>query len=964
MASWRRSIRKKFNYLFTSFRAKTIAIAIIGLLLSMLLMIVISQYGIRVMSRSALEDFENSIDDTTYEYMDNYISTTASFMEEDIYSMLAEQAILGGIVQKITDMEEEFSTVNSEFAKMDYFKDVLSYNGRWYQNESTEPTVLLVQRYLLDGKNKIRPEVQQVIDSSIYLDLLLPAFQEEGIAKEWVYFTGPENGSFLRVAPWSDIGSAIDSVYPEHTDHPNWNYFNPGLLSAWAQYMEDHPLLKKDLSRLAIMSEPSQDGGTGEMIITMRHPIWNMHRDTVIGAISYDISLNQKLASIEDIILGSSGFAFISDQDKNVIAINEAGMRTLGLEKTGITKETSGYNRLNRAMGLSDYDSVKEIELPQSREMSLQTIKIDGEELIIVQKRLSSGLSYSLEKGMFNNYWTLGFVVPKTEFYSAFYDATVNVENETGKILVYQALLAVITAVFMAAIIFDFNRGATEDLEKLLKVTEAIKERNYDVEVNVESKDEFGRLAVAFRSMIQEIKLTVHQLYEHNQRLEEEIEERKRKEKIIDYLESYDSLTNLPNLNVFMRTIDEQIHLVKRADRIGGVMVLGIDDFRRVNEVYSHEIGDRIFKAITERLSREIRNPVIISKLKGDEFGIVISPLNEVQELIVHVEQVLEIFKESFKIDDKEIFITTSVGISTFPSDGLNSPLLFKNASSALVNAKEINRSSYSFFDNDLNNEAKEKMNLLTDLRYAIDSDELILHYQPIVDVKSEVWIGMEALVRWHHPERGLVPPSKFIPVAEEANIIGNISRWVLKKACNDLKVVHNNGFENFRVSVNISPNDLKEDQFVDEIITLVTEVDIPPKSLSLEITEGVFIGNFERTAEIFRRLRQFGIKISVDDFGTGYSSLSYIRKLPVNCLKIDQSFIRGIPDKDEGTIAHIINNLAKEVRLQVIAEGVESEEQLDFLKKRNVDEAQGYYFSKPMSIDIFSLALIEHFRK
>lgn len=663
----------------------------------MLLMIVISQYGIRVMSRSALEDFENSIDDTTYEYMDNYISTTASFMEEDIYSMLAEQAILGGIVQKITDMEEEFSTVNSEFAKMDYFKDVLSYNGRWYQNESTEPTVLLVQRYLLDGKNKIRPEVQQVIDSSIYLDLLLPAFQEEGIAKEWVYFTGPENGSFLRVAPWSDIGSAIDSVYPEHTDHPNWNYFNPGLLSAWAQYMEDHPLLKKDLSRLAIMSEPSQDGGTGEMIITMRHPIWNMHRDTVIGAISYDISLNQKLASIEDIILGSSGFAFISDQDKNVIAINEAGMRTLGLEKTGITKETSGYNRLNRAMGLSDYDSVKEIELPQSREMSLQTIKIDGEELIIVQKRLSSGLSYSLEKGMFNNYWTLGFVVPKTEFYSAFYDATVNVENETGKILVYQALLAVITAVFMAAIIFDFNRGATEDLEKLLKVTEAIKERNYDVEVNVESKDEFGRLAVAFRSMIQEIKLTVHQLYEHNQRLEEEIEERKRKEKIIDYLESYDSLTNLPNLNVFMRTIDEQIHLVKRADRIGGVMVLGIDDFRRVNEVYSHEIGDRIFKAITERLSREIRNPVIISKLKGDEFGIVISPLNEVQELIVHVEQVLEIFKESFKIDDKEIFITTSVGISTFPSDGLNSPLLFKNASSALVNAKEINRSSYSF---------------------------------------------------------------------------------------------------------------------------------------------------------------------------------------------------------------------------------------------------------------------------
>lgn len=953
---------KSMSLVFKSFRAKTIAIAIMSLLIAMTLMIIVSYNGIKMISKSSLDGFEQSLNTMTSEYLDNYISTSASFMEEEIGNVIREQAILGDLSQKVMDLEGDFLKVSRLLMTMDYFEDDLNYNGRWYQNDSSEPSVLLVQRYLLDGQGKIRPEVQALINETVFMDLLLPSFKSQGVSKQWVYYTGPKDKSFLRVAPWVDIGSAIDQVYPEHTDEPNWEYFNPGLVDAWENYIEENPILKKDISRLTIMSEPSQDGGTGDMIITIRHPLWNIDRNKMQGAISYDVSLNTTLSKIEDISLGSSGFAYLIDSNKNVIAINEIGMRTLGLEKEGITEEVTGYNRLNRQLETSEFDSVRRISVPDTRETIIQEMEIEDEFYIIVQKRFSSGLSYNQDTGIYQNYWSLGVVVPKNEFYSVFHSAERNVEENTQKIVIYQMLLALVTMLLMAALIFDFNRGATRDLEKLLDVTEEIKNRNYDVEIDIVSNDEFGRLAVAFRSMIAEIKLTVQQLFEQNQLFKEEIDERKRKERIIDYLESYDSLTNLPNASVFMRTIDEQVLLVKGSGKIGAVIVLGIDNFGRVNEVYSHETGDAVLKAITERFGHELRNVTNISKLNGDEFGIIFNHLNDIQELAVAIEKIEGIFDESFKFESKELFLTVSIGVSTFPSDGLNSQLLYKNASSALVNAKTISGSSYKFFDNETNLEAKEKLELLTDLRHAIEGNEFVLNYQPIVDVRTQRWVGMEALIRWHSEKRGIVPPNKFIAVAEESNLISQISRWVIKKACSDLKVMHSNGFEDFRVSVNISPYELKEENFVQDIIALVTEMDIPPKCISLEITEGVFIDNFQSTAEIFRNLRKFGVKISVDDFGTGYSSLSYIKKLEVNSLKIDQSFIRGIPGTDEGTIASIINNLAKELQLKVVAEGVETIEQLDFLKERDVEEAQGYYFSVPLPIDKLSLKLIDHY--
>ncbi len=964
MEKWNQIFNKYMSKIFKSFRAKTIAIAIISLLIAMSLMIIVSYKGIKIISNSSLDGFEQSLNAMTNEYLNNYISTASTFMEEEINGIVQEQAILGDLSQRIMDMEGDFIGVNQLLNSQNYFEESLSFNGKWYQNYSDEESALLVQRYLLDVQNKIKPEVQALITETVFMDLLLPSFKKQGVSKQWVYYTGPKDKSFIRVAPWFDIGTAIEKVYPEYTDEPNWEYFNPGLVNAWETYLSENPTFKNDISKLSIISEPSQDGGTGEMIITIRHPLWNLKRDKMQGAISYDVPLTTTLSKIEDISLGNSGFAFLTDSNKNVIAINEIGMRTFGLEKQGITAEVTGYNRLNRRFELSEIESVQKIELPKSKEPTIQKLLIEDETYIMVLNNFSTGLSYNLDKGIYENFWSLGYVVPEDEFYSVFHLAEKNVVENTKKLVVYQLLLAFVTMLLMAALIFDFNRGATRDLEKLLEVTEEIKNRNYDVEIDIVSNDEFGRLAIAFRSMIAEIKLNVQQLFEQNQLFKEEIDERKRKERIIDYLESYDSLTNLPNASVFMRTIDEQILLVKGSGKIGAVIVLGIDNFRRVNEVYSHKTGDEVLKAITERFSYELRTISHLSKLNGDEFGIIINHLNDIQELAILIEQILSLFNESFKFDAKELFLSVSIGVSTFPSDGMNSQLLYKNASSALVNAKMTSGNAYKFFDNEANLEAKEKLELLTDLRHAIEGNEFVLNYQPIVDVRTERWIGMEALIRWRSEKRGMVAPSKFIAVAEESNLIVPISRWVIRKACSDLKIIHRNGFEAFRVSINISPYELKEEGFVEEIITLVTEMDIPPKYISLEITEGVFIDDFQNTAKIFRRLREFGVRISVDDFGTGYSSLSYIKKLEVNALKIDQSFIKGIPSTDEGTIANIINNLAKELQLKVVAEGVETIEQLTFLKERDVEEAQGYYFSVPLSIDKFSIKLIDHYEQ
>lgn len=956
-------LKKIYNKIFRSFRGKTVAVAISGLFVAMFLMIVVSYKGIQLMSKSSLESFEETLDTVTLEYMENYITTSASFMEEEMHNVFNEQSILSAITQQYFDLKEEFFELNRLIVDMAFFKDQVDFNGRWYINDSLEPSVLLVQRYLLDGQNKIRPEVQELINETVIMDLLLPAFKNQGVSKEWVYYTGPKNQSFLRAAPWVDIGTAIDQVYPEHTDEPNWEYFNPGLVEAWEKYLRNHPELKNNLNELAIVSEPSQDGGTGEMIITLRQPIWNETREQMMGSVNYDVSLNATLSKVEEIRLGNSGFAFLVDRHDDVVVINERGMKILGLENVSVSDEEIGYNRLNRKLSDSIYDSVREMSFPANGETEYKEMIIENEAYIVIEKQFDVGLAYEQNTGIIENIWTLGFVVPKEEFYSAFHLAEKSVLENTHRVVTYQMLLAFVTLILIAGIIYDFNKGATRDLEKLLQVTEEIKKKNYDIEIDIHSSDEFGRLAVGFKSMIEEIKVTVQQLFEQNQLFREEIDERKRKERIIDYLESYDALTNLPNISVFMRTIDEQVQMSRGSGKMGAVLIIGMDNFRNVNEVYSHDVGDATLKAIAERLNTRAENAVMLSKLNGDEFGLIMNHLTDLQELVVVVEQIVELFKDSFKIDKKEIFLTVSVGVSTFPADGLDSQTLFKSASSALVNAKEIGRSTYKFFDNEMNFEAKEKLEMLTDLRHAIEGEEFLLHYQPIVDVKTSLWVGMEALIRWENPKRGIVPPIKFIPLAEESNLIDEITNWVIKKACQDLKMIHDMGYEEFKVSVNISPSKLKEKNFVEEVTELLSDLNIPPTTLTLEITEGVFIDNFEETAELFRRLRQFGVKIAVDDFGTGYSSLSYIKKLPVNCLKIDQSFIRGYPSTDDGTIANIINNLAKDLNLKVVAEGVEIIEQLDFLKERNVDEAQGYYFSVPVSIEKMSKQLRQHYK-
>lgn len=244
MEKWNQIFNKYMSKIFKSFRAKTIAIAIISLLIAMSLMIIVSYKGIKIISNSSLDGFEQSLNAMTNEYLNNYISTASTFMEEEINGIVQEQAILGDLSQRIMDMEGDFIGVNQLLNSQNYFEESLSFNGKWYQNYSDEESALLVQRYLLDVQNKIKPEVQALITETVFMDLLLPSFKKQGVSKQWVYYTGPKDKSFIRVAPWFDIGTAIEKVYPEYTDEPNWEYFNPGLVNAWETYLSENPTLK------------------------------------------------------------------------------------------------------------------------------------------------------------------------------------------------------------------------------------------------------------------------------------------------------------------------------------------------------------------------------------------------------------------------------------------------------------------------------------------------------------------------------------------------------------------------------------------------------------------------------------------------------------------------------------------------------------------------------------------------
>jgi diguanylate cyclase (GGDEF)-like protein len=414
----------------------------------------------------------------------------------------------------------------------------------------------------------------------------------------------------------------------------------------------------------------------------------------------------------------------------------------------------------------------------------------------------------------------------------------------------------------------------------------------------------------------------------------------------------HDHLTGLPNrLHLFDR-MRQAVNFADRNEKQFALFVLDLDRFKKINDSLTHTIGDELLRAVGKRLQAALPEEDTIARIGGDEFVIVCTAINDEEEAAVTINKLLEtLSNQPFVVGNRAVTINASAGVSMYPRDGKTIDMLLRNADSAMYRAKEKGSDRFEFYLSEMNAQALEDLDQEMQLRYAIHNDQFKLLYQPQIDIITGELVGVEALVRWEHPEKGLLVPSEFIPVAEETGLIITIDDWVLKTACLQAKAWQDAGISFFRVAVNVTPEQFKRPDLVGQVSRILKETGVDPKYIELEITENVII-NTEDIIGIISALKETGVQITLDDFGTGYSSLSYLKKIPLDRLKIDKSFIQHIPsDRDGSELVRAIIAMSKVFGLEILAEGVETGEQLEFLKLEKCKDVQGYYFSMPLSV-------------
>lgn len=433
----------------------------------------------------------------------------------------------------------------------------------------------------------------------------------------------------------------------------------------------------------------------------------------------------------------------------------------------------------------------------------------------------------------------------------------------------------------------------------------------------------------------------------------QDISERKRSLARLNHMVNHDTLTNLPNRTLFVGRLTQLLSGIHRRKRLMAVLSLDLDRFKNINDTLGHVIGDLLLQRVAERLMGCVREGDTIARLGGDEFVLLIDDIMRPEDVGKIAKKILETFRRPMLLKGNEFFITTSIGISLYPNDGKTAETLLKKADTAMYRAKEQGKNNYQLFSADMNVKAEAYLKLETHLRYALARDEFVLCYQPMVDCKTGRVVSMEVLLRWQHSEFGDIPPEKFIPIAEETGLIGQIGHWVLKTACAQNKAWQDAGFDPFRVAVNLSARQFDDKKLAKKVQEVLSETGLDPVYLELELTEGIVMKNPEATVDMLCAFHAVGIEISIDDFGTGYSSLSYLKRFPVNTLKIDRSFVQDITrDPDDAAIIRAVIAMGHSLNLKIIAEGVETPAQREFLRVMQCDTLQGYLFSQPLSAE------------
>lgn len=513
-----------------------------------------------------------------------------------------------------------------------------------------------------------------------------------------------------------------------------------------------------------------------------------------------------------------------------------------------------------------------------------------------------------------------------------------SIQEVLDKQLLNNVLISLILLLFVFFISYLLAEYIVRPLNRILQKVNEISEGHIGTQVLIDRKDELGMLSKGVNTMSINLLNYTNELKEKNEE--------------IKYHAYYDFLTGVPNLRLFNTMASE---IIDRGDDPLAILYLDLDRFKFVNDMFGHSAGDFIIKEVVGRVRGILKEGETISRIGGDEFILLLpntnrSAVNDIAETI------LRELERPFIYEGNECFITTSIGISLYPTDSKDIETLVKYADMAMYRAKEHGRDNLQFYSSDMNDAIQRRAVLEKGMRKALEQDEFKLNYQPQINIQSGNIVGNEALIRWYHPQLGMISPLEFIPLAEETGFINILGEWILRTACKQNKQWQDAGYPPMKVSVNLSLRQFQQVNLVELVTNILKETGLEPQYLELEITESIAMYNEDHVISKLQALKNAGIKIAIDDFGTGYSSLSYLKKFPIDNLKIDKSFVRDIShDSDDAMIISTIIAMARQLKVNVIAEGVETVAQLDFLREQNCNEVQGYLFSKPLSVEQFT---------
>lgn len=512
--------------------------------------------------------------------------------------------------------------------------------------------------------------------------------------------------------------------------------------------------------------------------------------------------------------------------------------------------------------------------------------------------------------------------------------------------LVTLLLVSLLVYAIASRLLDRFNRVVAEPMADLTEAMHRVAvTQDFAYRMPEAGADEIGDLARGFNHMLDEIQ-------HRDERLAAELRLRREAEEQLESLAKYDPLTGLPNRHLFNETLALTLDRARKLGHPVALMFLDLDDFKVVNDSLGHEAGDQLLQALARRFQHVLRAGDLMSRLGGDEFTAVLDPAPDPAQVALVAAMLIETIAEPVQVGDHRLVVSASIGISLFPQDGDDVATLVRSADTAMYAAKTGGRNGYQFFTADMNEQVHKRLRYESLLRQALDGDELFVVYQPQVVLRTGYVVGVEALVRWRHPELGLIPPTDFIPIAEQSGLIGAIGVQVLEKACTQARAWHDQGFP-LLISVNVSVRQLSLRHFVDDVLGVLQRTGLPPTALVLEVTESCLMEKVEETLATLHTLKGHGIALSVDDFGTGYSSMAHLKRFPEAELKVDQSFVRSLPDSEaDAAIVRATVTMAECLGMSTIAEGVETAEQARSLADFGCKYGQGYHFARPMAAE------------